>query len=263
MTRQHATPSTSARIVLVLLAFPGITLAVLLIVFWLQGLPGPHHHDYAAFASLHNIREGLRCYIDSHDYLPPASGIDPESGNFISWRIRVFESFVQNGHIAPPDGDENSSVQYDPHKAWNAPENLRLQDPGARLFQYSQLDAQHGASPYLTFCKAITGPGAAFAPDAQRIFHDLPGDLVLIVRVEHSSCHWMQPGDLTIEELAKQTEGERLLSGDNGYAVSFADGEIWLLSRTLPYSELSKFFTIEGAEQSDRNHILGPYRVEL
>jgi len=51
------------------------------------------------------------------------------------------------------------------------------------------------------------------------------------------------------------------LLGKDGYVVLFANGEGWVLSGETPISDLCKFFTIKGATQSDRDQILGPYRV--
>ena len=41
----------------------------------------------------------------------------------------------------------------------------------------------------------------------------------------------------------------------------FADGEAWVLSDELPISNLCKFFTLSGAQQFNRDQLLGPYRV--
>ena len=84
--------------------------------------------------------------------------------------------------------------------------------------------------------------------------------MVLITRVERSETHWMEPGDLSIEQLVPSEEVKHLLSGKNGYAVLFADGEVWVLSDKLPVSDLFKFLTITDAKRNDRDRVLAPYR---
>jgi hypothetical protein len=71
----------------------------------------------------------------------------------------------------------------------------------------------------------------------------------------------MEPGDLRIDELAPSEETKRQLLCKDGYVVLFADGERWVLSRETPISDLCKFFTIPGANQFDRERVLGPYRI--
>ena len=112
-----------------------------------------------------------------------------------------------------------------------------------------------------TYFKAITGPGTAFDPATSQSLEELPNDLVLITRVERSDTHWMEPGDLSIERLVPSEEVKHLLSGKNGYAVLFADGEVWVLSDRLPVSDLFKFLTIADAKQYHREKVLVPYRI--
>jgi hypothetical protein len=94
-----------------------------------------------------------------------------------------------------------------------------------------------------------------------RSLKELPNDLILVVRVEGSKVHWMEPVDLVADDLVCSAEAKQLLLGNNGYAVLFADGKRWVLSRRLPYDDLCKFFTIDGAKQCERDTLLGPYRI--
>jgi hypothetical protein len=237
----------------------GVVLAVsatlTCLALWIPGLPGCRHESHLAYASLVNIRSGLWSYERLHGHLPPAAAADAESGEVSSWRIEV------QRQLAKPDGH-----LYDVTKAWNDPSNLQLQGQGAWLFRYTQTDvdaersnAKYGR--YTTYFKAITGRGTAFDSSTPASLGQLPKDVILVVRVEKSDTHWMEPDDLKIEQLAPSQETERLLLGKEGYVVLFADGEGWVLSSRTPISDLCKFFTIEGAKQSDREQVLGPYRV--
>jgi hypothetical protein len=237
------------------------TLSALLITYvivWVPCLPGPHQGAYSAYASLVNIRSGLRAYCQLHGCLP--QGVTAKGDLPYSWRIEVYRQW------SAWDASGANPVVYDTSKAWNDRSNLRLQGLGAFLFRYAQNDpgperemGRRGC--YATYYKAITGPGTAFDGASPTSPSNLPRNLILIVRVERSETHWMEPEDLSIEQLAPSEEAKRLLMGQDGYAVLFAGGEIWVLSVRTPISDLCKFFTRAGAAQFDRDKVLGPYRV--
>lgn len=236
------------------------------LLVWVQGLPGPHHGAYAALASLWNIRTGLWWYVHLNGHLPPASATNAEGEAIYSWRVEVYQIAVRHGMLMPTsEKNDSESIDYNRHQAWNSPDNLRLQRYGVRYFEYTP----HGGhadriaeDEYSTYYKAITGPGTAFDPvAAPRSPTELPSDLILVVRVERSDTHWMEPGDLSIEHLMASDEAKQLLSGKNGYAVLFADGRPWVLSAELPFSDLCKFMTIAGAQSYDRDTVLAPYRI--
>jgi hypothetical protein len=202
----------------------------------------------------------LHRFNDEHVYLPKASDQKSDAGPAVSWRVQVLPySF----------GSENKAGQYDPERVWNDPHNLSLQDAGISRYAYWPIAGQRDAlasAPYQypfetkTYIKAIVGKGTAFDSDIRRSLTALPSDLVIIVRVEESDTHWMEPNDLDVE-IASSPEGKRMLLGDNGYAVLFADGEAWWLSSEVPFEDLRKFFTIDGAENFDRDHLLAPYKL--
>jgi hypothetical protein len=226
-------------------------------VYWFSG---PPHEAYLSWANLFNITEALQQYDYDNGHLPSATASDLQSGQASSWRIEVYQSHLGTGTSRTNDAD------YDYQSAWNDPRNLRLQDRGGWLFSYTQTDSspvrnrgRYGS--YTTFYKAITGPGTAFDSTVQISLKELPKNLILVVRVERSETHWMEPDDLKIEQLSPSEETKQLLLGRSGYAVVFADGLPWILSAKLPIEDLCRFFTIDQAAKSDRKKLLGPYCV--
>lgn len=253
MSGKHARGSTRTIVVAIVAVVAAAALLAYLAV-WIPGLPGPLRGAYIARGVLHNINGALRHYDDMNGHLPPATAADTESGELSSWRIEVYRWFA-----ATP-------LDYDYRKPWNDPLNLRIEDRGVHNLRYYPNDVEparvrgkHGWNT--AYYKAITGRGTAFDSATPASLKQLPKDLVLVVRVERSDTHWMEPGDLSIEQLLPTDETRRLLLGNDGYVVLFADGEGWILSGDLPVSDLCKFFTIGGAEQFDREQMLAPYRI--
>jgi len=249
-----------------LLGIVVICTAVGFLAVWVGGLPGPRHGAYLAIASLHNIYEDLREYDQARGRLPPATALDAESGKESSWRIEVYQTCLHHGAIASPSQDGNASTGYDYRKAWNDPANLRLQDFGARLFSYTQDDVSTERTSgrfgiNTTYYKAITGPDTAFDSARQVSLKQLSKNLILVMRVERSDTHWMEPGDLKVEQLRPSEETKGLLLGKDGYVLLFADGKGWVLSGETPISDLCKFFTVTNANQLDREEVLGRYRI--
>jgi hypothetical protein len=234
------------------------------LVVWVGGLPGPYRGVYSAHGSLHNIYEGLRGVDEAIGHLPPAAATDAKSNRRTSWRVEVYQSTVRDGFITPPEGGASTSINYDRRRAWNDAANLRLETLGAWLFYYTQTRGAPELGKYgyhTTYYKAITGPGTAFDSATPPSLKKLPGGLILVVRVEHSDTHWMEPGDLNVEQLTPSDDTKRLLLSKDGYIVLFADGDGWVLSPKTPLSDLCKFFTVAGARRFDRETLLGPYRV--
>lgn len=262
MEGKHSPVSTRRSIITILVCVIVIGAVVGILLVWVPGLPGPRHGAYIVVSHLTNIGARLRSYNDLRGHLPAATATDTKSGERSSWRIEVYESFVRDEAVTRASGNTNVSSDYDRHRAWNDPGNLRIQDRGAWYFRDASVSSSPpGANDHATSYKAITGPDTAFGTVAPRSLKDLPGSLILVVRVEESSTHWMQPDDLNVEKLAPSQATKQLLLGKQGYAMLFADGKVWVLSVETPISDLCKFFTLTGAKNANRDQLLGRYRV--
>jgi len=254
----HASFKRNAVALIMFVAFAAI---LALVLVWLQGLPGTR--PYAAYANLRNLYQALRCYDDKYGCLPPAASVNEEGEELSSWRTEVYQIDVELGHYSYSTSTRAGSINYDRSKGWNDPANLRLQKLGEYSFEYAHRSGRPvpGDARYRAYYKAIVGPDTAFERGRPRRISELPADLILVVRVEQSDTHWMEPGDLSVEELMASEEQKRLLARENGYAVVFADGKPWVLSSDLPFAELRKFLTISSAERFNRDEVLGPYRL--
>lgn len=117
----------------------------------------------------------------------------------------------------------------------------------------------------------ILGEGSAFEFLQQEGYQELSSvapNAILLVEVVNSSVPWMQAGDLELDKLPRSINhpGQLGIGSVHGYdkfVVSFADGSIWAVDSSIPFSVLEKFLTVEGAKQEDRALTLGPYSQEL
>jgi hypothetical protein len=218
---------------------------------------------YTVRGYLGNIYRALEAYDHQHGHLPPMTTSSADKCA-VSWRTEVAVYYDR-------PSAEVHAAEYHRERPWDEPPNLQLQDAGRWRFMYKPDGGQRDLPraygrlepdfSYLTYFKAITGADTAFAPGVSHGLKELPNDLVLVVRVEESDVHWMAPVDLLSDDLVRAEETKHFLLGKNGYAVLFADGESWVLSSRLPYGDLCRFFTIDGAQHCDRDTLLGPYRI--
>lgn len=115
---------------------------------------------------------------------------------------------------------------------------------------------------------ALTGPGTAFGDgkESPKSISDLDSDTILLVEVANSGIHWADPGDLNILELPRTINDESgkgiSCRNQDGFLIAFADGAIWSISEDVPFDDLAKFFTVDGAKQHDRDKILSAYRIK-
>lgn len=188
----------------------------------------------------------LRQFDDVYKRLPPAVRRDKAGRALCSWRYQVFPFLFGSMMTLPaPDFGE----------PWDSPTNRYWASQGFRFYCWSP----KGSPEQLhTNVLAITGSRTPFDKDREIGFKDMNGGTILLVEVAHSGIHWMEPGDISLEQIPSLlTQGAE---GD-GFHVLFADGEVWFLSPDVPVSELKNLCTIEGAKKHDREQVLGRYVV--
>jgi hypothetical protein len=169
---------------------------------------------------------------------------DPNSEALYSWRCFV------------PRNLGYQTMSHDLTSSWDAPTNAAMRAVRPHMFCADQTSASNGHTQFL----AITGPGTAFGDGTSppRALLSLPADTILIVETRNSGIHWTEPGDFDIRTMPRTIDSHdgTGISGHypRGFHVAFADAEYWCLS--------NKFFSVEGAENNDREELLGPYRLQ-
>jgi hypothetical protein len=193
---------------------------------------------------LKQIGLALHNFHDSYHRLPPAVRRDKAGRPLASWRFQILpwvEAIMKEVH-------------YDDR--WDDPANRLLSSTPFPVYCWSP-EKQLSDSVH-TNVVAVTGPGTAFDGDQAVRLDEIDSDTILAIEIAESGFHWMEPGDLAIDQVPESiTQG---LDGC-GVHVLFADGSVWTLSPEVPMEDLKKFFTIEGAKRYDRDETLGPYAI--
>ncbi|NLE37505.1 MAG: DUF1559 domain-containing protein, partial [Pirellulaceae bacterium] len=184
---------------------------------------------------LNQLGLALTTFDAIYDRLPPAARLDESGKPLSSWRFQMcpyLESFMRD-------------VDYD--KPWDDPVNREIADYFAWIFRFFTSD--DSPMRYHTNLMVVTGPGTPFDGQKECRLADLDPDTILVVEVADSGVHWMEPGDLSIDNLpASLVKG---IDG-NGFCVLFADRSAWFLDSGVSLEDLKKFLTIDGAKQYDR-----------
>jgi len=175
-----------------------------------------------------------------------------------SWRVELVPYLESMG---------GASLDYS--QPWTAPRNRRILQRYGYYFSYVQvqeLTDTPDAFPEAN-ALAICGPGTAFGCEGEepKRRRELPPDLILIVEVPASGIPWPAPGDLDIRTMAQVVnppDGKGISSKyRDGFHVVFADGEVWFISKKVPFELLRKFFTIEEAAKHNRDELLQEYAI--
>jgi len=193
---------------------------------------------------LKQIGLAIHNFEDWNKRLPPAVRRDKAGRTLSSWRFYILP-FVEGIMM---------ETHYD--KRWDDPANRWFSSHPFHVYCWSwENDVPESLN---TNVVAITGPGTAFNGDRPIRIQDIPPNTILAIEIAESGIHWMEPGDLPIDQVPDSiTQG---MEGD-GVHVLFADASVWILRPDVPLEDLKKFFTIEGAKRYDRDQILGPYAV--
>ena len=184
-------------------------------------------------------------YHDVYRALPSMIVTDRDGQELHSWRSGLIHFGTQLGidFVLP-----NCEV------SWRHPNNANLAAHGN--FMYSFSESGRNVASVNTFVVAVVGEGTVFANPERTPWKDVPSDAILLIELADSGRHWMEPGDFDIADL-----DARIVKGrfGKGLIVCFSDGDVWILSPTTPVPDLAKFMTITGAEEYDRDSVLGPY----
>jgi hypothetical protein len=155
---------------------------------------------------------------------------------------------------------------WDPDQPWDVTSNRDLLKRYV-LFSYCFRPDDEATFPD-TMALAITGPGTAFGDGTgpPEPLEGVPPQAILVVESRVSGIPWPAPGDFDIRTMPRSINAlnGKGISGffPEVFQVVFADGQVWLLSKKVPFETLNNFFRIEDAKKHDREKLLGPYALD-
>ncbi len=171
----------------------------------------------AGFSCDQNLRQiglAMQQYYDEYGSFPPCRVAGPSEDIEHSWRIALL----------PYLGETDLLAAYSFDQPWDGAENQYLADGRPDIFRCPQTPESSGSETNYVMIVRIN-------PDADDptplSLAQLDGDLSqipLVVEVGSSGISWMEPRDMTVEEIADQVR--QPCPGHQGYRVLMADGSV-------------------------------------
>lgn len=192
--------------------------------------------------NLRQILIGLHNYHDVYGSLPPAYVADENGRPMHSWRVLILPFIEQK-----PLYD-----QYRFDEPWDGPNNRLLAQLDLPIFRcLSDSKAARGETSYVV----VVGSGTAW-PGAKAVkFGDIAdgtSNTILLVEVQHSGIHWMEPRDLDGSQMPLSLNAPRgpCISSEHkhGAHVGLADGSARFLPNDLPSTKLRALLSMDGGE---------------
>jgi len=179
--------------------------------------------------NLKQIALALHNYHDTYGRFPSAVTTDKDGRPMHSWRVAILP-FLQQRPLYD---------QYDFNQPWDSPKNRAL--AGIPIPTYQCASA---ANPALTETNyvMIVGKGTIGGLPNEKVTFasvtDGTSNTILVVEVVGTGIQWMEPRDLSIDELSlmlNDGSGKGPSSRHpGGVHVAMADGSVRFLSNTLP-----------------------------
>jgi len=195
--------------------------------------------QYQHTNNLKQVGLALRNFHDTYERLPPAVRTDDAGRPLASWRFQILPFL------------ESIMLDVDFDGRWYDLANRWLCSQPAYVYCWSPDEAF--PTCLHTNLVAVVGLGTAFDSNRNTSLDEIDADTILVIEIAESNTHWMEPGDLHIDAVPPSIT--RGFEG-NGVNVLFADGSVWFLGPDVPFDDLKKFFTIDGAKRYDREQVL-------
>jgi prepilin-type processing-associated H-X9-DG protein len=130
---------------------------------------------------------------------------------------------------------------------WNSPTN-------AKLLSYDTGDiywcpSGDGRRTKMTDYLAVVGPRTAWPGNAARRLEEItdgPENTILLIEVAASGIHWMQPGDIRLEDLLSPSSNH-----PRNFNALFADGSVQKIRKDLSPETFKALVTVDGGEVID------------
>jgi hypothetical protein len=201
------------------------------------------------------ITLALLGYEQEHGHLPPAYVADADGKPMHSWRVLILK------YLDRPD----LYRAYDFNEPWNGPHNSKMASSMPTIYRCRSNN--NGKTPNCTSYVAVIGQKTAWLGDKGETTLDVSvkdgcARTVLLMEFPDSDINWLEPRDLSYEELCeKMTPEERAKIFDAHYGVSvvsFADGHQETCTEPFLQKYIGALLTVNGGEKIDFDDRSGP-----
>lgn len=210
--------------------------------------PKVYTRKMACANNLKQFAVALHTYHDRYGTFPPAYIADENGKPMHSWRVLILPEMEQ----------QQLYDQYRFDEPWDGPNNRKLHQQTLPYIACAAASHNRPLKPGTeTHYVVVVGPKTAFPGDKCVALSDITdnhGNTILVVEVESSGIHWMEPRDLHVTQMARQinpAKGQGISSGHKGGGahVAMADGSVEFLGeKTLTPAEIQSLLTIDGNE---------------
>ncbi|MCA9075682.1 MAG: DUF1559 domain-containing protein [Planctomycetaceae bacterium] len=204
--------------------------------------------------NLKAIGLAMHNYHDVYGSFPPAYVADQDGNPAHSWRILILP------YLDSYNADFVSIYeQYRFDEPWDGPNNSELHDLIPDVYKCPSYDAnlevpQRKPAKTLSNYVVVTSPHSAFPYDRTVSIGDISvgtPNTILVTEVQRHACHWMEPVDITVQQLITDLEftvWDEDLCHQGGMHAGFADGSAQFLPLTLESDTFRKLVTKDGGE---------------
>jgi hypothetical protein len=212
---------------------------VLLAGFLIMPGTGPGHAPPGSFCRINvqSLRTALENYAQQHhDLYPSASVPGPDGRPWHSWRVLIL----------PYIGEQAQHADYWFLEPWDGPNNRQLARSWPRPFCCT---VEPNKSAPTTTLVLVTGPGSAWGegtPPSRARLEKLPADTIVMMEVKNTGIHWMEPRDLTIDEIMNivDTKGLRSIAPHNNVLIALcARGYVDQVDLSIDHESLRRRLT--------------------
>jgi type II secretory pathway pseudopilin PulG len=169
-----------------------------------------------------------------------------KNGHKHSWRIMLLPNLEQT----------ELYKQYRFDEPWDGPNNRKLADQMPSVYRCPSDPA--GPGDYTTNYFVVTGPGSVFEGDKAITMdaitaRDGMSDTLLIVEAANTGIHWMEPRDLSVDDIAAAFDAKagKFISSHHrdGANAAYADSRTIFLPDTIDAATLRAIITYDGGER--------------
>ncbi|MGE3313544.1 MAG: DUF1559 domain-containing protein [Planctomycetaceae bacterium] len=204
----------------------------------------PHGRRLQCLNRIRNTGLALEEYHATYNSFPPAFIADANGKPMHSWRVLILPYLDQAALYKRYRFDE----------PWDGPNNSQLRDD-LSFFKEFECPETAGQMPGHTSFLVVVGPETVFPGSTSTRYEDITdgATTLLLVEVENSGIHWMEPRDLHFEQVIAE---KSVVSSKHEFPnVAFVGFRAIPASpELLKPAQLQKLLTIRGGEEVELDH---------